>query len=243
MENLTSPAHVAASVSYPSASRLEAAFLAFRHVLPDAPARASQQFYALGDLETAFRALKSPLAAAKEQGGLINPWALASLKRDEVRTAAALAGLWMSDFGGLASQRFAAAYLTVALPDVDWSDELGAGYQVSTEVCPLGQGADRVDLVITTASHLIGIEVKIRANLGPRQLERYTASLGRRAELQKLVPAVIFLAPFRTTVPTVASTTWSDVARAARQAVGKGVIGRTFVEHMIASFGDHVMNL
>ncbi|TCP64611.1 PD-(D/E)XK nuclease family protein [Sphingomonas sp. PP-CE-1G-424] len=243
MENLTSPAHVAASASYPSASRLEAAFLAFRHVLPDAPARAPQQFYALGDLETAFRALKPPLAAAKEQGGLINPWALASLKRDEIRTAAALAGLWMSDFGGLASQRFAAAYLTVALPDVDWSDELGAGYQVSTEVCPLGEGADRVDLVITTASHLIGIEVKIRADLGPMQLERYTASLGRRAELQKLVPAVIFLAPFRTTVPTVASTTWSDVARAARQAVGTGAIGRTFVEHMIASFGDHVMNL
>jgi hypothetical protein len=85
MEDLTS--------SYPSASRLEAAFLAFRHVLPDAPTRALQQFYALGDLETAFRGLKSPLAAAKERGGLINPWALASLKKDEVRTAAALAGL------------------------------------------------------------------------------------------------------------------------------------------------------
>jgi hypothetical protein len=235
--------HEAPTAGYQSASKLKAAFLALRHVLPDVPPRPPQQFYALGDLETAFRALKTPLTVAKEQGGLINPWALASLKRDEVRNAAALAGLWMPNFGGLASQRFAAAYLAIALPDVDWSDELGAGYQVSTEVCPLGEGADRVDLVITTTSYLIGIEVKIRADLGPRQLERYTASLGRRAELQKLAPAVIFLAPFRTTVPTVASTTWSDVARAAHQAVGTGMTGRTFVQHMIASFGDHAINL
>ncbi|HEX7852516.1 MAG TPA: hypothetical protein VF523_10020 [Burkholderiales bacterium] len=40
--------------------------------------------------------------------------------------------------------------------------ELGKGYRVAPEVCPLGDAADRVDLVIETSRYIIAIEVKIR---------------------------------------------------------------------------------
>ncbi|MGE6695706.1 PD-(D/E)XK nuclease family protein [Sphingobium limneticum] len=229
MEHLTSKA-------------LESAFLALRVVLPATTPRAPKQFYALHDLQAAFQALKAPLAAAKDRGGLINPWALASLNRDEVRNAAALAGLWMSEFGGAPSRRFASSYLTTAIPEIDWSIELGGGYRVEKEVCPLGEGADRVDLVIVTSRHLIGVEVKIRAGLGRDQLERYSLAIGRRADLQRLKPWVVLLAPIRTSLPTVASTSWRDVARAARAAAGEKGADRSFVQHLIASFGDHVQD-
>lgn len=224
----------------PSSSELEAAFMALRAVLPTGQPRTPKQFYALEDLERAFGALQKPLAMAKERGGLINPWSIASLGQNEIRNAAVLAGLWMVEFGGETSLQFAAAYLSTALPDVDWSMELRKGYRVATEVCPLGEAADRVDLVIETSRYLIGIEVKIRAGLGRDQLERYTSAIKRRAELQKLYPLVVLLAPFSTKLHTVLSTTWADISGAARAAAGEKVAERTFVQHMIASFGDHV---
>lgn len=223
-----------------SQQKLEQAFTALRRALPTERPRAPKQFYALGDLKTAFRALKPPLAAAKEKGGLINPWALAGLGRDEVRNAAALAGLWMSEFGGETSKRFLANYLSAAMPDLDWADELDPGYRVGTEICPMGDAADRVDVVIEAARYLIGIEVKIDAGLGREQLERYSASIRRRADLQGLSARIALLAPFPSPRPDVSSSSWADVARSAREAAQNGSGERTFVEQLMAAFGDHV---
>lgn len=223
-----------------SRHRLEQAFAALRRVLPTEQQRAPKQFYALGDLHTAFRALERPLAAAKEKGGLINPWSLASLGHDEVRNAAALAGLWMSEFGGETSKRFLANYLAAAMPGPDWAGELHPGYRVSTEVCPMGDAADRVDVVIETMHYLIGVEVKIGAGLGHEQLERYSASISRRADLQKLSARVVLLAPFLSTRPDVSSSSWIDVARAARDAATSASGDRTFIQQLITTFGDHV---
>jgi hypothetical protein len=220
--------------------KLEQAFAALRRVLPRGQPRAPKQFYALGDLQAAFRALKQPLATAKERGGLINPWSLASLGHDEVRNAAALAGLWMAELGGEASKRFLANYLSAAIPGSNWIGELAAGYRVGTEVCPMGDAADRVDIVVETARYLIGVEVKIGAGLGRKQLERYSASISRRAKLQNLRPRVVLLAPFRAALSDVSSSSWSDVARAAEAAAASGAGDRTFVQLLIASFGDHV---
>lgn len=225
-----------------SAGDLENAFDALRRVLPLAPPRTPKQFYALHDLQAAFRALKQPLAAAKKMGGLINPWALASLGHDEVRNAAALAGLWMSEFGGETSRNFLGNYLSKAIAGVDWANELERGYRIETEVCPLGDAADRVDLIIETMRYLIGVEVKIRAGLGRQQLERYTASLVRRAKLQKLSPQVVLLAPFQTKLPEVASTTWFDVARAAHAVSYSRRADRSFVQQLIDSYAAHIRN-
>ena len=222
------------------ANALETAFLALRAVLPSGQPRAPKQFYALGDLQAAFHSLRAPLATAKARGGLINPWSLAGLGQDEERNAGALAGLWMTEFGGETSRMFLAHYLRAALPATDWFEALGTGYRVSTEVCPMGDVADRVDLIIETSAHLIGIEVKIRAGLGRDQLDRYKASVSRRAELQKRSARIVLLAPFSPNVPDVSTTGWSDVARAASTAAGVSVAGRSFVQQIIAAFGEHV---
>lgn len=220
--------------------KLEQAFAALRRVLPTDQPRAPKQFYDLADLRTAFRALKQPLAMAKERGGLINPWALASLGRDEIRNAATLAGLWMTEFGGEASKRFLANYLSTTIPGHDWVCELDPGYRVGTEVCPMGDAADRVDVVIETARHLIGIEIKIGAGIGRDQLERYAASISRRAELQRLMPRVILMTPGPTRRSGVWTSSWSDVAHAARAVVKTPIEDRTFIQRLIVSFGDHV---
>lgn len=222
------------------ASELETALLALRSVLPTGQPRAPKQFYALGDLQAAFQSLTGPLATAKARGGLINPWALAGLGHDEVRNAGALAGLWTTEFGGETSKMFLAHYLHAALPTTDWFVALGTGYRIRTEVCPMGDAADRVDIIIETSVHLIGIEVKIRAGLGRDQLDRYKASVFRRAELQKRSARIVLLAPFSADVLEVSSTGWPDVARAARTAAGVSVAGRSFVQQMIAAFGKHV---
>lgn len=224
-----------------SAERLEAAFAAlaplFVHRLPQAP----KQIYALGNLQRAFDALEAPLAAARADGGLVNLWAIAGLKRDEVRVAAALAGLWRADFGGTASLRFLREYLEAALPGIAWDAELAPGYGVEAECNPTGDVSDRVDLVVETLRHLIGIEVKIDAGLGPQQLERYGLAIGRRAAFTGRAPHVILLAPFAS--EAALSTSWCDVAAAARRAVPGKTSARSFTAHYIASFGDYVSSL
>lgn len=192
------------------------------------------------NLATLFFDLKPRLDELKSRGGLVNLWQLAGLKLDEVRTAGALAGLWRTDFGGDVSCDFLASYLGRAVKQVDWRQELSKGYAVSTEVNPLGDRSDRVDLVIETQGYLIGVEVKIRARLGFMQLDRYSGALVSRAMHIKKSPILILLAPFPSGTSDVASSSWSDVAVAARDATRTAKRAKTFFHHVIAQFGNHI---
>lgn len=223
-----------------SAERLEKAFAAIAQVIPRTFPQAAKQTYSLERLAQALTKLREPLERAKRKGGLVNPWTIAGLRRDEVRNAAALAGLWQTVFGGEVSQRFLAEYLRSGTETIAWEDELRSGYQVSTEISPIGDRSDRVDLIVETANCVVGIEVKIDASLGREQLERYLVSIDRRAKLRKAKPFVVLLAPFRSPITGVTSTSWNDVARAARLAGGGTLSDRSFVEQYIAAFGDHV---
>jgi hypothetical protein len=233
---------VTALVDPPSVDveRLERAFQELRVLTRGMTPQPAKQSFDLGKIELAFQDLQQGLSHAKETGGIINPWSIAGLKRDEVRNAGALAGLWLPEFGGSVSKRFLAATLDAALPGPDWNEELDLGYRVETECSPMGDIADRVDLVIEAREYLIGIEVKIDAPLGPLQLERYSASLSRRAALLGRQCRVIFLAPFRSPDPSISSITWKDVALAARSATRSRGTPRSFVEELIARFGDHI---
>lgn len=187
-----------------------------------------------------FLAVGPQLDKVRSCGGLVNLWALAGLKLNEVRTAGALAGLWGVDFGGETSRDFLAFYLGRIFKQVDWCQELKNGYGVFTEVNPLGDMSDRVDLVIETHDYLIGVEVKIRAGLGFMQLDRYSSALNSRAMHIQKSPLLILLAPFPSGVPDVASSSWSDVSAAAKDAVRSAGREKTFVHQVIAQFGDHV---
>lgn len=238
MQNWTVPSLLdPASVNV---ERLERAFQELRVLTRGMTPQPAKQSFDLGKIERAFQDLRQGLSRAKETGGIINPWSIAGLKRDEVRNAGALAGLWLPEFGGGVSRRFLAATLQGALPDTDWSQELEAGYRVETECSPMGDISDRVDLVIETGSYVIGIEVKIDAPLGPLQLERYSDSLSRRAALMGRQFRVVLLAPFKSPHPCVASIKWQDVALAARSVSRSGKRARSLAEEFIARFGDHI---
>lgn len=224
----------------PTVDALKHAFQAISCVLPPPAPAAGQQFFALDRVEHALRELRDPLDQARRQGGLLNPWALMGLKRDEVRTAAALAGLWLPEFGGEISLKFLATFLILATGYEDWALELRADYRVDTERSPLGDRADRVDLIVETRSHLVAIEVKIDAGLGERQLDRYLASVRRQADLKGLTPHVVLLAPYPSPIDGVGSANWRDVAAASRQAIRARADDRTLVEQLIGRFGDHV---
>ena len=211
--------------------------------LPDIPTNESGALFPTpkhNNLAKFFFDVKPLLEQIKSRGGLVNLWNLAGLKLDEVRTAGALAGLWRTDFGGDVSRDFLACYLGRAVNQVDWHQELSKGYGVCTEVNPLGDRSDRVDLVIETQGYLIGVEVKIRAPLGFMQLDRYSGALVSRAMHIKKSPILILLAPFPSGTSDVASSSWSDVAVAARDATRTAQHAKTFFHHVIAQFGNHI---
>ena len=165
-----------------------------------------------------------------------NPWALAGLKRVEVRNAATLAGLWRSSIVGT-------AFLDAFLRRINVKERLPErtvleqGYGVRIEDCPLGLASDRVDITIEGRRFLVGIEVKIGAGLGPRQLERYVETIRTRAGRDRRW-AVVMLAPRPDTRPDVVPARWHDVAAAAEQ------IAEQFpADHhawLVSQFGAHV---
>lgn len=226
-----------------TAENLSAFFTALEPLRDEPAGKVPSPLPSATALAGAFEALREPLAREREQGGLINPWTLTGLKRNEVRTAGALAGLWTEDFGGNVSRNFLTAYLARAIPNVRWEDDLRAGYRISTEIRPLGELSERVDLVIETQRHLVGIEIKIDAGLGPEQLERYVTALGTRARLTGRTAHVVLLAPFPSGLKEARSTSWKDVAAAARDAAGRRASERSFVEQFIARFGEHIAAL
>jgi len=233
---------MAAPASFPTFAPevLEAAFLALAPVLDGIAPQTFPQPYPAQRVIAALESLAVPLAAGAGTGGAINIWSIARLRRDEVRNAQALAGLWMRDFGGCVSQRFLAAFLRQAVEKVDWCDELASGYRVETECNPLGANADRIDVVVETANHVVGIEIKIGAELGRDQLERYVAAIETRAAWRHGTAHVVLLAPFESALEKVRSVSWSAVFDAALEAVPGHQSQRTAIEELIVSFGDHV---
>lgn len=191
-------------------------------------------------LGTFLRDVKVPLNRARDEGKMGNIWELAGLKRYEVRVSAVLAELWRPDFAGQMSRNFLASYLGGALKDVDWLAELRNGYHVETEVRPVGEREDRVDVVIRTQHHLICVEVKIDAGFGHRQMERYIDSMARSAALSGRSAHVVTLAHYDPQFDGVIATTWGDVSNAAEAAAGRPVRHRGFAAKNIAMFGAYV---
>lgn len=187
--------------------------------------------------------LSMALQATRSNGGSLNPWAVAGLKRREVRNAAVLGSLWSPMQCGDVAIAFVTAFLLriehagVSFPD---GTELSKGFAVRTEHSPGADGSDRVDLVIESTGHLIGIEIKIDAGEGPAQLVRYVSSIRRNARSLGKSPVVILLARFAPSHPEVSSASWADVRAAGLAILPRRQDEYTYAHHLIVDFIRHV---
>jgi hypothetical protein len=156
------------------------------------------------------------IAARAERGNGINIWDAAGLGLDERRNVGVLAQLWTPTSLG----RLSFDFLTTFLSRVKGAEgiNLERGYHVHTEHRPTGDGAHRVDLVIETRELIIGVEAKIRAPADAKQLARYEAELRARAAHKgpSCNYKLIFLGPWPRSFDCALSSTWDDVATAAR---------------------------
>ena len=133
--------------------------------------------------------LEPLLVSAKHAGFLCDPWAVASLKRNEVRKSAVLAW-WLDPWG---SHGLGPALLTELLHFMHWDCSIDRSCSVRVESHPDGDRSNRVDIEIDAPGFFLIIEVKIDAPEGIKQLQRYC----NLAEMKKTVEkrGVLFLTP------------------------------------------------
>lgn len=169
-------------------------------------------------LAAVFERLRDPLSRMRNDA-CANVWRTAGLGTNEVRISAALAQLWDARLYGLEGRLFLSRCLAqLGSSKAPKVEELASGYRIQAEHCPNGDRADRVDVTIETARSIIGVEIKVYAGEGVRQLTRYIESITRRAALmRKENPQVVYLSARRPeeTNGRVTWITWRDVAKAA----------------------------
>lgn len=148
-----------------------------------------------------------------------NMWDTAGLGTDEVRVCSVLSKLWDWQHYGDEGRLFLQRCLSVLGPDrAPGINELRQGYRVQTDHCLNGNLADRVDITVETARSIVGVEAKIYAGEGERQIARYVQSIAQRAALMRRCnPQVLFLSPRRPTDQHTSASwlTWRQVADAA----------------------------
>lgn len=166
-------------------------------------------------LTTLIPKLRDGVGRARDEGAFLNVWAVAGLRRNEVRNCAVLA--WFLNPRG--SHGAGATYLKAVmalLPEVEAGGLEQA--RLKTELRPQGSDRDRVDIVVELPERVIFIEAKIDAPEGLNQLARYRNAAAR---LHKAV-SIIYLTR---TAPVdehdgVHHLTWRQVARALTKASG-----------------------
>jgi hypothetical protein len=194
-------------------------------------------------LEAALQKICEPLERQRASGRSFNVWSAAGLKRDEVKNTAVLAELLRHERLGTTGRAFLAAILSKARSTVPEFPEIATdgAYRVTTEVCPLGNRETRVDLVIETGHHLIGIEVKIDAIERPGQLANYANILREKAALEHKTPGLIFISP-RPPAPSAKDAvhlTWLDIQQTART-VAQQHRSSGHASWLLKNFADHI---
>jgi hypothetical protein len=182
----------------------------------DVPARS----VTVTSLEILFSKIRGPVGAACAGGAFMNVWKVAGLKRSELRNAATLA--WLLDPRG--THGLADAVLRALLGRVKHAPTWLVGQtdfrqiRVVTEESPVGSTENRVDISITGPTFLIFLEVKIDAQEGFRQLERYRVEAENKALSLGVRNALVVYMTVDGRPPKtddeVATLSWRDVERA-----------------------------
>ena len=142
-----------------------------------------------------FKSMEYPLEESKRGAFQCDPWEVAGLGRDEVRISAVLA--WLINPKG--SHGLGGAALQPLLKKIAehfpgcFPESAGRFCNVRAETNPDGVISNRVDIEIDSENFYLVVEVKIDAQEGKKQLERY----GELAELQAAGRpwAMVFLTP------------------------------------------------
>lgn len=142
----------------------------------------------VGNLSSFFDKLSMIYDSALKKGDMFNVFDVLSPKEDEVKNCKILR--WILDCNGShgLGQRLSNALLRKLNIEGINLDKI---YRCSTEVCPLGNQENRVDIVLTSDEFVIYVEVKINANEGEEQISRYVKSISTHGMGKR--QAVIFL--------------------------------------------------
>lgn len=191
-------------------------------------------------------ALRSCCARWRQTDRISNIWAIAGLKRNEVRTTAALA--WWLDptgehgFGNAILREVLAALGNCRLSGLS----VDAPYRVRTEYCAFGEAADRVDIAIDGPDFLLFIEVKIDAPEGPNQLDRYVRKAREFAQaIGKPIVAVLYLNDATPSVlpDGVVPLRWPAIADAIEAVLRADDQPNSFRSQAARQFAEHVRQL
>lgn len=193
-----------------------------------------------GALRRAFGRLQPLLDEHRRSAPDLNICAVSGLGTDEVRASAVLA--WFLDPRGSHGEgRLFADALWSKVGGAELGFDLQSLQRTATEVCPLADVADRVDVVLEGDHFAVFIEVKIYAGLQPAQLERYVAAAERSASLRnKPHAALIYLAPYPARLPSDRCRwlSWRRLARAFRLAAEQS--STPFVRQVADHFAQHI---
>lgn len=190
--------------------------------------------------------LHGSVARDRDAGGQLNVWAEAGLKRSEVRTAGVLK--WMLDCRG--SHGFGNAVLRAllahlkaseaSLPVVNAAEE----YWISIEHCALSDRSNRIDIAIEMKASILFIELKIDAQEGKDQIERYLRVANQRSLALRKRAYVLFLTRGTSHAnASVINLTWRDIAKAIREAVDTRQARATMPGQILLQFARHIENL
>jgi hypothetical protein len=196
-----------------------------------------------GQLAAVLEELGPLLTEHRQQGGEINVWRLAGLKRAEVRNAAVLAALWSPASLGDRAVTFLDNFLQRLRPQdgLPSSGELARRYVVRTEHCATGAATERVDITVEGENFVLAIEVKIDAGEGPDQLIRYRQSVDEWSRARNKRGGLILLAPFRSAVAGIVNADWNDVASAANATLPSKRLSFTHADRLLDDFARHVV--
>jgi len=188
-----------------------------------------------GALSQWFQSMGKPLTDAKRSGQLCDPWAIAGLKRDEVRNSGVLA--WLLNPRG--THGFGGVALEALLKTLNGFPTDVSRSVVRTEDSPDGDFGNRVDIVVDDPGFYLMIEVKIGAPEGTEQLFRYAMVA---QQLHRGRPfAILYLTPQGCMPKTagnfedrVVAVSWRQLAR---------VIGSGLLSHQKGGTAERVTHL
>lgn len=203
------------------------------------------------------------LQRLRSSGAMANVWEAAGLKRNEVRVASSLN--WFLDSLADHGQEHLLCLAVLEYLDVLVANSADKNkfvkfpkashllnarnrpcYRATTEVCPLGERDNRVDIEINGTDLLLFVEVKIDAGQGIDQLRRYHSIAEKKSAGRHW--GVVYLTHHgqlpenEQSLSNTIGLSWRDVATAfQKHAVTLGE--NNLARHYIKQYADFIVNL